>query len=670
MAGRLLLHGDRVTDAARHRGWSTVAAYLCHVEPGLVSVDVFDTVLTRQVVGEPALWWVTAAALREAGCWEGSQEEFVTARGAAAAAVPAGTLEQIYEQPVLAGRCPPGAGLATEHHVETGLAVGVPGAAQALQDIRAAGHRVVFVSDMHVGQDHLWQVLRTHQLVADGDELVISSRVGASKSAGTLFPQLHRTGQLPSWHVGNDLWSDVAMAERAGVAALPVRLAEASRLEQVMADGTAPLASVLAGAARRVRMSSDALPPAEADLWETGADVAGQCLSAFLLWVRDQCEDDRTEQLLFLARDGELPLRMARAMPPDHWDGIELRYLEGSRRLWSVAAAAPMGVEAWLAAGTAGDAGFVRQKQHVIPWGSLLSRIALEPADLAEHAALRGLPVDQPLPRHLDSAWRELLADDRIRERLQVRAEQVYRDLRELLQDGSGVTRVAVVDVGWRGQMATHVSAVLRSIRQHEPVHLHFGGVDVAADSRTADIRRFAVDDSLRPLPFPDVISCVETFTASGAARARGIERDGNGAPRLVFDASLAHMDTPQRRLMWSSAVEVARSVPDRATLRRWGLLSQALDEPVRRVLWTFWSTPSTRHARAAAQLAAEVDDAGITVSRVARPYRVRDLLRRQSSPIRTWRQGSLRLTRPLLRTVLRHGLSLKTRHARSRARR
>lgn len=46
-AHKVLVRMDRALDTARHRSLSSVADELCRVAPAHISVDVFDTVLTR-----------------------------------------------------------------------------------------------------------------------------------------------------------------------------------------------------------------------------------------------------------------------------------------------------------------------------------------------------------------------------------------------------------------------------------------------------------------------------------------------------------------------------------------------------------------------------------------------------------------------------------------------
>ncbi len=655
---RALVAWDRLAGTGTGETWDGIAERLVFGPPRGISVDVFDTVLSRRVVGDESIFWITGTALAADGSWAGTAADFVDARRDAARARPNGTLEQIYAERPLAGRCRSGAGPRAEAATERQLALPVEGSQEALRRLRDAGHHLVFVSDMHLSRPQLLACLVGVGLEVVADDLVISSEVQASKWDGTLFPLLRAGGSPVDWHIGNDLWSDVAMAERAGVRAMPLKVAEPTDLEALMAGPAGSVGAAIAGAARVARWSDGPSDAVASALRETGADVAGQCLTAFLLWIRDECRSAEINQVVFLARDGELPFRMALAMPADHWDGLELQYLQGSRRLWSVAAAAVIGVEEWLRAGTAESSSFVRQDQHLIPWGSLLARVTLTSDDLGCHPALADLPPTEPLPPSHDGAWRALLADEEVQAQISSRAAEQYDNLRQYLLDG-GVRagRMAVVDVGWRGQLAWHISTVLRAITGDAPVHLHFGGVNVAPEASQVDIRRFALDDSVVPAPFADVISCVETFTASGHARAHSLERDPDGAVRLVLDRSSPAMDTVERRVLWEGAIRVARTMPSRARLERWGLVDDSLAERVRRVLSEFWLTPSPVHALAAAHLAAEIDDAGDGIHIIASPYRLRE----RADASRTWRQGSLRLTSPGVRYPLGVLLALRS---------
>ena len=182
--------------------------------------------------------------------------------------------------------------------------------------------------------------------------LVASCEAGATKSRGDLFERTWPEGSFEAgevWHVGNDLWSDVTMADRAGLLGLPITDAEPTRYERAMALGRPGGAGpAVAAAARTARLHAAARSgrdeaAAATELQVLGAQVGGQAFGAFLLWLAERCREDDIGHLAFLSRDGELLLAMARAMPPDHWATTTLGYLHCSRRSWLLSGAASTG---------------------------------------------------------------------------------------------------------------------------------------------------------------------------------------------------------------------------------------------------------------------------------------------------------------------------------------
>jgi hypothetical protein len=209
------------------------------------------------------------------------------------------------------------------------------------------------------------------------------------------------------------------------------------------------------------------------------------------------------------------------------------------------------------------------------------------------------------------------------------------------------------------------MSAVLRELTGTEPMHLHFGGANVVPSlGARVDIRRFAVDDRVEPLPFPDMVSCVETLIASGARRAVGLRRTSTGAVEIVWGAGVPAVANAARARVWQTAVETAANLPDRRELDSWGLDQASLAREVRDLLTGFWTAPETAHAVAAAQLSFEVDEAGAVVGPVASAYRVREFLGPSHPTLRQWREGSLALTPEPFRSVIRVALAAKDRLA------
>lgn len=657
-ARRALVRLDRANDAGRGVHWDTLAATLLEAGCDHVSVDIFDTVLMRPVVGRENEIWLVGAALVERGLWSGPVEEYVRARRAVEARLPLAPLARLVQELTDdAGRVE--AAVAAERDVERAGVTAVPGAAEALQRLRDAGRSITFLTDMHLDPDILGAMLRGAGLSRPEDHLLVSTEVGASKAAGTLFTHLPPAHH--PIHVGNDLWGDVAMAQAAGVDAIAIRSAEPTRLESVMAQRTGGVGTAIAGAARRARLTCRRGARADDGLAALGADVAGQCLTAFLLWVRDECERDGIDVLAFQARDGELPLRMARAMPADHWTGATLTYLEGNRTAWSLAAAHVQGIDEWLRAGAV-PGGALHQLRHVLPLQALLRRVGLAQSELPAASPLRTLDPTAPLPVEQGPQWEALLESEHARDLIARAAAErhglVVEHLRAVHPTGGPL---ALIDVGWSGRLAGQLSALFRDAVGVDPLHLHVGG-SKTVEQPQARIRRFALDDAVEPLPFAEVVACVETFTQTGKPRNTGFERDADGTARLVFDGGTPEVDNEARRFVHEVAVETARALPSRAVIERWRLRPDVLDDEVRSILTSLWTRPEVEQARAVAALRFETDDAGALVGPIAAPYRLGELLGRGGGVPRQWREGSLAITAPPVRALVLAALGLRSR--------
>jgi len=93
----------------------------------------------------------------------------------------------------------------------------LPGARETLVALHAGGLRLGILSDMDARVIDVLEELRLRALF---DPIVLSTRSGASKRDGALFPiALERAGVPPprALHVGDSLTADVAAARRAGI---------------------------------------------------------------------------------------------------------------------------------------------------------------------------------------------------------------------------------------------------------------------------------------------------------------------------------------------------------------------------------------------------------------------------------------------------------------------
>ncbi len=615
--------------------WPGLAQLVVRLRPATLSVDMFDTCVIRDLAGDAAIEEAIDHEARSSG--------------------------RLDRRPEVAAE------------LERALCRPVPGAAEALARIREAGTEVVFVSDTDHSSGLLIDILRSSDIFIDGDRLVASCEAGSTKSDGTLLPSLFGSGQRSKrrrsvWHAGNHIWADVTMAAAAGLKPIPMLDADMNRYEQAMTHGFSASnphpGPAVAASARRARLAIEGdrraglVEDRQASIQALGADVAGQTMAAFVLWVAEQCRAEGIEHVGFLARDGELPLEMARAIPADHWEGRNLFYIQASRYTWSLAAAAATGIDQWLAIGADERDGFLHSKRHHVPFEALLARLGLEHADLEampEHHWLAGLDPSRPLPEEAVADWDGLLADGNVHGLMQQRADERLKLIVDRLRaDGLPAGRFGLVDVGWRGRLATHVSAVLSQVVGEPPVHFHFGGDKVLPDADAAvPIRRFAFDGYSVPHPIEAPVSCIETITASGKPRVIEYRRQPDGQVEMVFDEPVTgtHSDRDE---LWAGALRAAAYIPSRTSLDRWGLTAGSLATEAKVVLDHWWNHPQPAEVDALAHITFEHDEAGTALRPLVTPYRVNDLGAHRRSARRQWPQGSLVASGPLMSAAVR----------------
>lgn len=643
--------------------WETIVTDVQNSGSRIAGIDIFDTVLTRRVLGDEAAAIAVARRITDNNVWPGDVPTFLAARSEAARQDPDAPLIDWLRALELNGLTSADHAARLEAEVEAELLRPVPGAVEALARMRES-HQIHFVSDMHLDSSTLRALLMRDGLATDADQITVSCEVGFSKSGGQLFAKVFDSDQLQNdavVFIGNNHWADVTRAADAGAQVIPSTAANPSRYESAMASSAGSPGPVIASAARSYRLQGR-LSEDSSDISHLAAQVIGQCIAGFLLWIREVCELENITHLDFLARDGELPLRMAQAMPDDHWSGFELDYLQCGRRAWSLAAAPLVGMQAWVDLGTADHSAFLLHSANVIPFASVLKRCGLTPADIPANHVLRDVDATSALGSVQDvEAYRSLLISGELHELIAQRAQgPLDLILRSLRQRNLPVQRIALVDVGWRGQQALLISAIIREATGHEPLHLHFGGSGVVKDiDDRVDIKRFALDDSIRSHPIAAPVSCLEMFLASGNARLMGYREVDEGLVEEVFEAEPSAVSGPDQRQLWHGAIRVASSMPSRALMGQWCDLSQSVGEEVRQVLQLFWNTPTRGEAETLSGLRFEGDDAGDSIDLFLRSYSMQELRGRAAVP-RQWREGSLAVTPLPFRSVMRCYFALK----------
>jgi FMN phosphatase YigB (HAD superfamily) len=307
------------------------------------SFDVFDTALVRRtafpsdvfrLIGQRIAKEISCPAPRE------FVEDFVAARiqaeKTALAEREETTLDAIWT--ILRKSLPnllPGCGPQYELDAEREVLAPNMALAERIACARAAGKRIIFLSDTYLPAEFIHSELLRHGLAAEGDGLYASSAVGVTKRTGALYSAVLKSEKIAAvelLHHGDNPHSDVDVPRRFGISATLLAEAHLNDWERAVVDcETAPkkAAARLAGAMRTFRLNAS--PEFNADARDLVATFLGPAVTVWAAWVLAAARRDGVRRLYFAARDGHLVWRAARVLAP-RFGNIDCRYLKISRQ--------------------------------------------------------------------------------------------------------------------------------------------------------------------------------------------------------------------------------------------------------------------------------------------------------------------------------------------------
>jgi FMN phosphatase YigB (HAD superfamily) len=333
--------------AAEFRHWLPTAR--------VVSFDVFDTALLRRC-GDPLAVFALVEA-RLPGELASRLRDFprrrVEAERAAREARAAEglgdvTFAEIYAE--LAAH----AGLDTaeanavaelELGIERSVLIANPSILTLVDEARAAGKEVIFLSDMYLETETVAALLEGAGFPPA--RLFVSSHHRRTKHGGELYGVVAEAlGVAPGeiLHLGDNLFSDVDKAAEAGLRAIHWNGLRGGwpLAEQVHPFGTwreRALPARLTWGLARCRRAGLAHRRRAETFWETlGYEIAGPVYYHFLSWIIGQAQADGVRNLFFLSRDGfYLVEAFKRFRAARDLGGLQGHYLYASRRLYNLA---------------------------------------------------------------------------------------------------------------------------------------------------------------------------------------------------------------------------------------------------------------------------------------------------------------------------------------------
>jgi FMN phosphatase YigB (HAD superfamily) len=451
----------------------------------VVSMDVFDTILHRRCWPDTVVRGV-ANALRQLLAERGVERvaDPLQARHSAYAEVAAIKIAQGLDQDMtLDELCPvwvrhaagprlPDEDIAAvavrlaaiEAEYEEWSCFANPPMIHACRVLKQRGFRLIYVSDMYLGRLVVDRLLAAHGFGGLFDAGYVSGDLALLKRTGRLFDKvLELEGLKPSEiiHLGDNPHSDGVQAASRGLTALVVRdrfwQRRSRRLHydyQRLSIDRRWHGMIAAAFAQR--------PPGQLATFEEafGQRVMGPVFTAFLHRVLERCRDLGIRRVFFMAREGFVLRQIFDELTPIVYKSggaPQSVYLGVSRLTTMLASMQRYGLrELHMAMANTGH--------HSLH--TLVAPLKM-PADRLRAIARRhGIhDIDRPLPDHFLS-WAPLqrtIEDPELQAHTIDLGSEARRRLTEYLEDLGFFdhSRVAVVDVGWGGQIQDSLFAAL-----------------------------------------------------------------------------------------------------------------------------------------------------------------------------------------------------------------
>ena len=552
-----------------------LAAFRRQVEQGLprlrcVSFDIFDTLLGRCIEPPELVHRRVAEHLRQRLPEPPSIERIEAARREVEAelrqaALAEGTDHECHFDPLVEGWVARLRGeadpdlcreiQALELDLEATALFVKPGVRELLAWLRDRRLRVVAVSDMYLGRDHVKALFERLGLDALVDEIYMSAEFGLGKYSSRLHQavlRLEGLGPEQMIHVGDNLHSDAMAPARIGVRTcfLDDRRERNRRRNQSLSAEMATCGGMWPGRQFfEVVATRIANTPADHDdafFFRYGRDVLGPAFCTFTLGLIERLRAFAPDRTFFLARDGYLFHRIF-----DLWrsEGFAADmpagdYVYASRRVVSSAAVADgMTHEQAVVA-------FYNPKQQGLL--SVLKTYGLDPADFIDRAAAHGFEsIDERVEDWQDPRLLAFLADDDVQARIRDHGDVARALLHDYFAQIGFLSaeRAALVDIGWNGTIQKFMQQSFGADGHYPDVRgFYFALVTgLHGDFEGSDRLEGLMLDMRRGNPFERACFDFEELFEQGArspeATTIGYVRQGDRvSPRLKHD------DAPDRR--------------------------------------------------------------------------------------------------------------------------
>ncbi|GJQ59805.1 MAG: hypothetical protein D8M57_11420 [Candidatus Scalindua sp. AMX11] len=323
------------------------------------------------------------------------------------------------------------------------------------------GKRVIFTSDMYLPFEFLYELLTDMKIIYSQDQLYLSSAVGKRKKSGNLFKHvLEKEKVAPEelLHIGDNYGHDYLMPLHLGIKSVyyKQKLPNTTWLPSI--DRSDIFKGIIRTASEHAYLCSIS-DGVEDQISVLGAYVGGPALFAYVHWVMKQASSNGIKRLYFLARDGQILIRIAELVRNRYNFDLDLRYLYASRHSWLLPSIL--------------DYGRVSEECKFFTFSKkltlnrLLCRLKLDGIQtewLTEKMRETGLQPDENITLLNLGKAKKLFTDEKVINRIRKIADNDFILLSGYLrQEGLFEdTEYALVDIGWQGTLPSALRRIFK----------------------------------------------------------------------------------------------------------------------------------------------------------------------------------------------------------------
>ncbi|HAM08540.1 MAG TPA: hypothetical protein DCP66_07115 [Collinsella sp.] len=426
----------------------------------IISFDVFDTLIMRLVSRPIDVFEIVERRAKSIGL---DADGFASLRVAAEKAarfhiLPEVTLDDIYSELVTIYPCY--VSLAEklkyiELQVEKDVCVARPLGARLYEDALASGARIVITTDTYLPEYFMNELLGRCGYTGF-QQLFVSSCCHATKADGSIYKLLlakHGISAGKVLHIGDNPKSDIVRARINGIAAfrMPCRRHQ-----------TANLVESFLVASTEIRDEFGK------SLEDIGYSCLGPVLVGFCLWLHKELASAGIRKVYYLSRDGLIIKKAMETLNLDIFDSV---YLYGSRRAFQIPSYALLeSFEEIL------DAMFLPRNVSLT---RVFSKMGLDQTYIEE--TLESMGIDPFVERPATTLAND---EDAIRSYAALHKDVVLYSRHELslleqyLRQNDFSGKLAIVDIGWFGNMQAALERVTNAMKTNADIHGYYVGLN------------------------------------------------------------------------------------------------------------------------------------------------------------------------------------------------